>query len=206
MDGMDISSYVTNSEWDLIGTSGTRNEVIYDCCPEPYIDITYNIHVRRRTIPYLRNIILPSFTITLVSILTLLIPATTPSPRFLTICLLFILFCITIYKDFPHASLLSSLLSWCYFTLFCSLIHSVIVTTIVNPLFLQSLSFDNKVIRAILLKNCCGGMEKSKQGSEEQVRYELAKSLDTLEILIFLVAFLFGFGGTLLSAPYLVVQ
>ena len=55
-------------------------------------------------------------------------------------------------------------------------------------------------------KNCCGGMEKSKEGSEEQVRYELAKSLDTLEILLFLVAFLFGFGGTLLSAPYLVVQ
>ena len=69
MDGMDISSYVTNPEWDLIGTSGTRNEVIYDCCPEPYLDITYNIHVRIRTIPYL-----PSFTITLVSILTLLIP------------------------------------------------------------------------------------------------------------------------------------
>ena len=203
---MDISSYVTNPEWDLIGTSGTRNEVIYECCPEPYLDITYTIHVRRRTIPYLKNIIIPSFTITLASILTLIIPATSSSPRFLTIFLLFILFCITIPKDLPQESIMSSLLSWCYFTLFCSLIHSVIVTAIVNPFFLKSFSFDNKVIRAILFRNCCGEMERSKQGSEEQVRYELAKTLDILAILLFLVIFLFGFGGTLLSAPYLVVQ
>jgi len=204
--GMDISGFVTNQEWDLIGASGTRNEVYYECCPEPYMDITYTIHVRRRTIPYLRNIIIPSFLITLMSILTLIIPATSPCPRFLTIFLLFILFCITIPKDLPQESIMSSLLSWCYFTLFLSLIHSVIVTAIVSPCFLQSISFDNKVIQTILMKSCCGGMKKSKQESEGQIRSEFAKTLDILAIFLFLLTFLFGFGATLLSAPMLIVR
>ena len=31
---------------DASGVPGERHEVYYDCCPEPYVDITFTIHIR----------------------------------------------------------------------------------------------------------------------------------------------------------------
>ncbi len=28
------------------GVPGKKNSVTYDCCPEPYVDITFTIHIR----------------------------------------------------------------------------------------------------------------------------------------------------------------
>uniref|UniRef100_A0A915KHH2 Neurotransmitter-gated ion-channel transmembrane domain-containing protein n=1 Tax=Romanomermis culicivorax TaxID=13658 RepID=A0A915KHH2_ROMCU len=36
-----------------------RNEIIYSCCPDPYIDITFTLWIRRRTLYYWVNLILP---------------------------------------------------------------------------------------------------------------------------------------------------
>ena len=36
-----------------------RSVNIYDCCPEPYIDIKFYIKIRRRTLFYVFNLILP---------------------------------------------------------------------------------------------------------------------------------------------------
>ena len=35
-----------NGEWQLLTASAERNVVVYDCCPEPYIDITATIFLR----------------------------------------------------------------------------------------------------------------------------------------------------------------
>ena len=37
----DISSYISNPEWDLLGAPAERHEIIYECCPEPYIGEYY---------------------------------------------------------------------------------------------------------------------------------------------------------------------
>lgn len=60
----DIKKYVTNGEWDLIGIPAERNEIIYVCCPEPYPDVTYTVHIRRRTKYYYVNLIIPCVLIT----------------------------------------------------------------------------------------------------------------------------------------------
>ena len=44
----DISGFVRNEEWDLISANAKRNVVKYECCPEPYLDITYTITLDRR--------------------------------------------------------------------------------------------------------------------------------------------------------------
>ena len=36
-DEADVSSYISNNEWDLLKAPAERHEVIYECCPEPYI-------------------------------------------------------------------------------------------------------------------------------------------------------------------------
>ena len=203
---MDTSSYARNSEWDLIGTSARRNVVVYECCPEPYVDITYTLHLRRRTLPYWRKVIIPSFTITLVSILSLIIPASSPTPRFLVIFFSFILLLLTIPKNLPESSLLSSFLGWSYFTMFIVLIHSIVVTAIANTLFLQSNSFINRTLRKIVHFMCCGGTDTQKQLSEDQVRYQFSRILDIQAVGVILVLGLCGMLGTLCSAPHWVVQ
>ena len=54
-DGLDISGYVRNEEWDLRFTSGKRNEVVYECCPEPYLDVTYTLHLARKPSSHLQK-------------------------------------------------------------------------------------------------------------------------------------------------------
>ena len=200
---IDLGTYITNSKWDIISAPGNRNEVIYDCCPEPYLDITFTIKLRRRTISYWTNTIIPSITITFVSILALLIPATAPAPRFLVIFLLFILLCFTIPKDLPNTCLLSSLLGWCYFIMFSVLVHSIIVTAIANALFLKSSSRINKLFKAVVSRLSCGGLDD--KITEEQVRYEFAKSFDIFAIACIFIAFILGVGVNLSSAPHFIV-
>lgn len=60
----DVKMFVTNGEWDLIGIPAQRNEIIYVCCPEPYPDVTFTVHIRRRTTYYYINLIIPCALIT----------------------------------------------------------------------------------------------------------------------------------------------
>jgi len=37
-------------EWDILGVPAERNVKFYTCCDEPYLDITFNITMRRNPI------------------------------------------------------------------------------------------------------------------------------------------------------------
>ena len=37
----DTSSYIINTEWDLVGAPAERHEVKYECCPEPYVGMNF---------------------------------------------------------------------------------------------------------------------------------------------------------------------
>lgn len=39
-----------NPEWKIIETTTTRHAKIYECCPEPYVDIEFNITIQRRSV------------------------------------------------------------------------------------------------------------------------------------------------------------
>ena len=51
-----------------------RNEVIYECCPEPYLDITFTIKIRRRTMYYFTNLIIPCLLISSMAVLGFTLP------------------------------------------------------------------------------------------------------------------------------------
>ncbi|CAL1283246.1 unnamed protein product [Larinioides sclopetarius] len=73
-DGGDLSTYITNGEWDLIALPGTRNVIVYACCPEPYVDVTFYIHIRRRTLYYGFNLIIPCVLISSMALLGFALP------------------------------------------------------------------------------------------------------------------------------------
>ena len=70
----DIASFVTNSEFDITRMPLKRNVVIYNCCPEPYPDVTFYIHLKRKPMFYVLNLLFPCILITTVALLGFLLP------------------------------------------------------------------------------------------------------------------------------------
>uniref|UniRef100_A0A0N5AFW2 Acetylcholine receptor subunit alpha-type acr-16 n=1 Tax=Syphacia muris TaxID=451379 RepID=A0A0N5AFW2_9BILA len=71
---MDLSDYVENGEWNLMATPAVREVKYYKCCPEPYISLLFTMHLRRRTLYYGFNLIIPSLLISLMTILGFTLP------------------------------------------------------------------------------------------------------------------------------------
>ena len=46
----------------------------YECCPEEYMDLTYTIHIRRRTLYYAFNIVIPCMLISSLTLLLFILP------------------------------------------------------------------------------------------------------------------------------------
>ncbi|XP_077404353.1 cholinergic receptor, nicotinic, alpha 11 isoform X2 [Vanacampus margaritifer] len=75
MNDADISGYMPNGEWDLVGVPGARNEVYYDCCKEPYPDVTFMVTIRRRTLYYALNLLIPCMLLSSMTLLIFVLPA-----------------------------------------------------------------------------------------------------------------------------------
>lgn len=60
--------------WFILGVPGKRNQIYYNCCPEPYIDITFSILIRRRTLYYFFNLIVPCVLIASMALLGFALP------------------------------------------------------------------------------------------------------------------------------------
>lgn len=56
------------------GMPGVRTVKNYACCPEPYMDITFTILIRRRTLFYTVNLIVPCVMISSMTLLGFTLP------------------------------------------------------------------------------------------------------------------------------------
>uniref|UniRef100_A0A8R1HK47 Uncharacterized protein n=2 Tax=Caenorhabditis japonica TaxID=281687 RepID=A0A8R1HK47_CAEJA len=70
----DITNYITNTEWSLIGIRAEKNQVIYSCCPEPYPFIDVHVTIERRAMFYVFNLILPCVLISLIALMGFYMP------------------------------------------------------------------------------------------------------------------------------------
>lgn len=73
--GIDIKDFYPNVEWDIINVTAIRKEKFYPCCPEPYPDITFNVTLRRRTLFYSLNLIMPCVSISCLTVLVFYLPS-----------------------------------------------------------------------------------------------------------------------------------
>jgi nicotinic acetylcholine receptor len=73
--GIDLKDFYQNVEWDIINVTARRKEKFYPCCPEPYPDITFNITIRRRTLFYSLNLIMPCLSISGLTVLVFYLPS-----------------------------------------------------------------------------------------------------------------------------------
>lgn len=67
-------TFFSSPLFPITGVPGKRNEIYYNCCPEPYIDITFAILIRRRTLYYFFNLIVPCVLIASMALLGFTLP------------------------------------------------------------------------------------------------------------------------------------
>jgi nicotinic acetylcholine receptor, invertebrate len=73
--GIDMSDYYESVEWDVLSILAQKNIKFYECCPEPYYDIYFNITIRRKTLFYTVNLIIPCVNISFLSVLVFYLPS-----------------------------------------------------------------------------------------------------------------------------------
>ena len=49
MEGIDLSDMRSHIEWDVMMTTGKHEVKRYECCPEPYESILYELHLKRKS-------------------------------------------------------------------------------------------------------------------------------------------------------------
>ena len=73
--GINLDNYQESTEWDLLAVKSRKYVKYYTCCSEPYADIKFNITIRRKTLFYAVNLILPCIVICSVTLLVFYLPA-----------------------------------------------------------------------------------------------------------------------------------
>ncbi|XP_046650083.1 acetylcholine receptor subunit alpha-like isoform X1 [Daphnia pulicaria] len=110
--GMDLSEFYMSVEWDILEVPAVRSEKFYTCCVEPYLDITFNITMRRKTLFYTVNLIIPCMGISFLTILTFYLPSDSGEKVTLSISILISLhvFFLLVVEIIPPTSLVVPLL------------------------------------------------------------------------------------------------
>lgn len=115
-----------------------RNEKFYTCCDEPYLDITFNITMRRKTLFYTVNIIIPCMGISFLTVLTFYLPSDSGEKvRIFCLCYESSTFSVIINKNIIRDAksraeedrlilLYVCLIFWWRFELFAILIHNLV--------------------------------------------------------------------------------
>ncbi|NXL13051.1 ACH10 protein, partial [Setophaga kirtlandii] len=75
LDSGDLTDFVENVEWEVLGMPATRNVITYGCCSEPYPDVTYTLLLRRRASFYIFNLLLPCIMVSFLAPLGFYLPA-----------------------------------------------------------------------------------------------------------------------------------
>ena len=73
--GVDLSEFYMSVEWDILEVPAVRNVKWYTCCSEPYLDITFNVTMRRKTLFYTVNLIIPCMGISFLTVLVFYLPS-----------------------------------------------------------------------------------------------------------------------------------
>jgi len=73
--GVDLTEFYMSVEWDILEVPAVRNVKYYTCCDEPYLDITFNVTMRRKTLFYTVNLIIPCMGISFLTVLVFYLPS-----------------------------------------------------------------------------------------------------------------------------------
>ncbi|XP_053405080.1 neuronal acetylcholine receptor subunit alpha-7-like [Mercenaria mercenaria] len=128
---VDLSNYVNNGEWELMSIKPVRNVVTYACCDEPFPDVTFTIHIRRRTLYYMYNVIFPCIMMSALTLLVFCLPPDSGEKIALgiTVLLAFSVFMLAVAENLPETSEFVPLIS-IYLTIVMALTSMSVMMTV----------------------------------------------------------------------------
>lgn len=133
--GIDMTDYYQSVEWDVLSVPAQKNIKFYDCCVEPYFDIYFNITIRRKTLFYTVNLIIPCVSISFLSVLVFYLPSDSGEKLTLGISILvaLLVFYLLLIELIPPTSLVIPLLGkYLLFTLILVNLSIIITIMILN--------------------------------------------------------------------------
>ncbi|UJR35796.1 hypothetical protein I4U23_028544 [Adineta vaga] len=128
-----LDAYVKNAEWELLSFLAVRKAVVYECCPTVYPFALFTIRIRRRTLYYVVNIVVPCVLISFMTILGFLLPPDSGEKLTLqiTILLSIVMFSLLISGIIPASSTALPTIVMYFATVMCMCSMSVVATVLV---------------------------------------------------------------------------
>ncbi|XP_063993392.1 acetylcholine receptor subunit alpha-like 1 [Diachasmimorpha longicaudata] len=136
--GIDLTDYYISVEWDILKVPAMRNEKFYICCEEPYPDIIFYLTLRRKTLFYTVNLIIPCVGISFLSVLVFYLPSDSGEKVSLSISILLSLtvFFLLLVEIIPPTSLTVPLLGkYLLFTMVLVTLSVVVTIAVLNVNF-----------------------------------------------------------------------
>lgn len=84
-DAIDMNDYYASFIWDVMAVPASRNELVYPCCVDIFPDVTFNMTIRRKTLFYTVNLIIPCVAISFLTALVFYLPS--DSGEKITLCI-----------------------------------------------------------------------------------------------------------------------
>lgn len=136
--GIDLREFYLSVEWDIMSVPARRHEKFYSCCETPYLDITFNITLRRKSLFYTVNLIIPCVGISFLSILVFYLPSDSGEKVSLCISILLSLtvFFLLLIEIIPPTSLAVPLLGkYLLFTMILVTLSVIVTIAVLNVNF-----------------------------------------------------------------------
>ncbi|XP_071845612.1 acetylcholine receptor subunit alpha-like 1 isoform X2 [Apostichopus japonicus] len=130
-----LEDYWESGEWDVEETPATRHRKNYKCCDNLFVDITFNVTIRRKPLFYTVNLIIPCVLISFLTVLVFYLPS--DSGEKITLCISVLLaltvFLLLIAEIIPPTSLLIPLIGrYLLFTMVLVTLSIVITVIVLN--------------------------------------------------------------------------
>ena len=136
-EAIDMADYYPSFIWDVMSVPATRHEKSYPCCPDDiFPDVTFQLTIRRKTLFYTVNLIIPCVAISFLTVLVFFLPS--DSGEKITLCISILLaltvFFLLLSELIPPTSLVIPLIGkYLLFTMIlvtCSIVITVGVLNI----------------------------------------------------------------------------
>ncbi|GAU89949.1 LOW QUALITY PROTEIN: hypothetical protein RvY_02440-1 [Ramazzottius varieornatus] len=134
--GMDLSEYKESIEWDILEASAMRNRLVYSY--GTYVDITFKLVIRRKTLFYTVNLMIPCILISCLTVFVFYLPS--DSGEKVTLCISILLsltvFILLLAEIIPPTSLTVPLMGrYLLFTLVMTTMSIALTIVIINVHF-----------------------------------------------------------------------
>ena len=132
---INMADYYRSFVWDVMEVPARRNEVYYPCCTASYPDVTFHVKIRRKTLFYTVNLIIPCVAISFLTVLVFYLPS--DSGEKITLCISILLsltvFFLLLSDLIPPTSLVVPLIGkYLLFTMILVTLSIIITVVVLN--------------------------------------------------------------------------